>query len=33
MTDNPVRQEPHTPSQDIDHLIFSGQTDRYISQR
>lgn len=33
MTDNPVRQEPHTPPQDIDDLIFWGQTDPYISQR
>ncbi len=33
MTDKDVRQEPHTPPQDIDDLIFSGQTDPYISQR
>ena len=34
MTENTtVHQEPYTPPQDIDDLIFSGQTDPYISQR
>ena len=33
MTDQTVRQETHTPSQDIDDLIFSGQAGPCISQR
>ncbi len=33
MTEQDVRQGPHTSPQDIDDLIFSGQTDPYISQR
>lgn len=33
MTEKDIRQGPHTPSQDIDDFIFSGQADPSISQR